>query len=325
LLFALAVYTYDAYRILSPLSVTLFTIALLLRDKTYKKTIGAVILFVLILLPIIQFSLTPEGIARFSQTSAFSEHGHISFLHQVLLNPLIAVRNYLSFFSPLFLFISGDGIGRDQVPEFGEVYLWQLPFLLFGIYALLKSISLKKKILLMLLIITPLGAIFTRPSPHALRALPMVLPLMAITGYGIYELWKRKSIYLKTAVIVVFIFGIYEFFSYLHIYYVHYPKTNELDWGAAYKEVIADINTQKSSYQYIVIDRNIGLTEEYIHFYSTGINPIYVGRGWIKPASWDDKKVLYVRSYGVQTPAVFIKTIYLKNGNKNGFVTLWQI
>src|ERR1700722_8462713 len=154
--FIITVYTYDTFRVLSPLA--LFFIAW--EEKVYKnkKSFYVIIPAIILSFPFILYSITPAGTSRFLDTSAFSHLGIKNIFSQILFLPLQYISNYLSFFSLDFLFSFGDGIGRHQVQTFGELYRWQLPFFLAGIYFLLRERkSFLKYTTFLLFLTTPLA------------------------------------------------------------------------------------------------------------------------------------------------------------------------
>lgn len=148
------------------------------------------------------------------------------------------------FFPSIFFFNFGDGIGRHQVQDFGELYRWQLPFFFAGIYFLIRTKkSLLKNATFLLFLTTPLAGAVAAPSPHALRSLPLVIPCMIIIGVGIlFLLQKIKNFKYKIlAVAIIGLFAVFEFVFYLQFYYVNYPKTifltGEVDISNLFKQL----------------------------------------------------------------------------------------
>src|SRR6185437_10622770 len=128
--------------------------------------------------------------------------------------PIDYFRNYLSFYSFDFLFSNGDGIGRHQMPYFGELYRWQLPFFLGGIFVLFKLKRSYLKFATFLLFFTvPLAGALAVPSQHALRSLPLVLPCMTIIGVGLVTFIQSIAKYrLRIAtILVICLIALYEF------------------------------------------------------------------------------------------------------------------
>lgn len=324
--YALTMYTYDGYRILTPVTVLAAFVWVVLEKYTTKTKISLLaILFFLLSLPLLQFSLTAQGRERFSQTSAFAEYKTVSLADYVKIYPMFFVKNYTSYFSSQFLFVSGDGIGRHQMPNFGELPLWQFPFLLSGLFFLVRLNGRVKYLILFLLFVAPLPAALARPNPHALRSLPLVIPFVTITAFGIISLLTQYKKYAFLIGIIILCMGVYEFATYLHFYYVHYPKSNSLDWGAQYKEVIQKTARYKKDHSPIVIDKSVGLSYIYFLFYDNTIHPLYVGKNWHNPALEKKYNILYIRQFAIASSGKLLDSVYLNNINRDGFVHLWEL
>ncbi len=310
--FIITLYTYDTFRVLSPLSLLFIA----WEEKVYrnKKSLYIIIPAIILSLPYILFSLTSEGNQRFLATSAFSDHGINNIFSQILVFPLQYISNYLSFFSLDFLFSFGDGIGRHQVQSFGELYHWQLPFFLSGIYFLLRERkSFLKYTTFLLFIAIPLVGAVAVPSPHSLRSLPLVIPCIIFVSVGIlFLLHKIKKYQYKLAVItVISLLTIFEFFLYLQFYYVNYPQNNVIDWGSGFKQLVVTVEQMQKHYKHIVIDSTLQFAPIYFQFYDSSLQFTVVPPSWNKPNSWGKDSVLYVRPYFGRVPKDLLKNVYL--------------
>lgn len=322
----LSVYTYQPYRIISPGIYLYFCFYLFQKRKIKQIFLGTIIFFILFI-PIISFSLSPVGSARFSQTSAFEEYPAASLQEKVITYPMVFVKNYFSYFSFEFLFIRGDGIGRHQPPYLGLLYHWQVPFLILGIYFLGKQKGGKSfSLLIFLLLISPIPGSLTRPSPHTLRSLSLVLPISIITGLGLYQSFHVFSTKLKQLfLLILFPLIIADFFYFNHLYYFHYPFVNIPDWGGGAKELIADISKYKDKYDAIVIDEKLNIHPVYFSFYDDSIKPLYVTSSWNKDEKLKGKAVLYIRPHYGEKSEKIIHAVFLKSKNKDILAEFWSI
>lgn len=327
-LFAASIYTYHSFRIISPIFFVGLSLIFIYKNIGYRKNIIATILLFLVLcLPIFLFSLSPDGSARFSATSVFSELGHLSFFEKIVQYPFAILKNYLSYFSFYYLFDTGDGIGRHQIPEFGELFKWQLPFLLIGIYSFLKSKGkLMKLIIISMIVVAPLPASLAVPSPHSLRSLLMVLPLMFLISVGLIYFFERLRAVKLYAFLILLILASFEFIFYSHYYYVHYPQVNQRDWGAGYKEIVIGANDRGDEFDHIIVDKNLNFAPIYFKFYSD-INPQMVDVTWEKPKEWKNESVLYIRPfYGSQNSEGIIYNVYLDKRNNEDIISqFWKL
>lgn len=326
-LFVLTMFTYDIFRVLAP--VALLIIAIERKFYKYKKSFYLIGFTLLLSLPIILFSLTAQGDQRFLSTSSFAQLDIKNVFLEMLFYPLQYINNYVSFFSFDFLFNFGDGIGRHQVQDFGELYRWQLPFFFAGIYFLIRTKkSLLKNATFLLFLTTPLAGAVAAPSPHALRSLPLVIPCMIIIGVGIlFLLQKIKNFKYKIlAVAIIGLFAVFEFVFYLQFYYVNYPQDNIPDWGGGYKQLVQATSKVKNNYKYIVIDTTLAYAPEYFHFYDSSIHFKMVPPSWNEPASWKKDKVLYIRPYfGQNKLPNLVENVYLPKIYTSIFAQLLSI
>ena len=334
MLIILTMYTYNSFRLLAP--INLFGFYGLIFHNSYIKrkavlvTIG---LSFLLILPVILFSLSPEGMSRFAGSSAFSQYQQDNFFQKIMLYPLLYFQNYISYFSFPFLFVGGDGIGRHSIREVGPLFRWELPFLLIGFYYLVKNWKNNSmKVTAFLLLLSPLTAALTIPSPHLLRSLPLVVPLTILVALGVWmilfynthHLWKISFMFLLV------IFAAFEFFQYLHVYYIHYPMLTALDWGGEYKQVVDQATRMQKNYSHIVIntDTELNSIPEFIKFYNDKLSYMPVGNAWHKPADWKGQ-VLYIarneNTYLQSIPHKHITEIRLPNLNQDIYAQFWEI
>lgn len=325
--YSLTLYTYQSYRITALISVFVISCYFFITLPQFRKhLLGCILFFFIMSLPIISITFTQNGAARFTQTSSFIEYTAPRLIDKIIIYPFVFLKNYVSFFSINFLFSFGDGIGRHQLPGFGVLYRWQLPFVLIGFLYILKNLKyLSSKIVLLLLIITPIAASFARPSPHSLRTLLFVIPLMILISIGISVFLKLKFNYKKILIVVIYIGALYEFAYYIHLYTIHYPKVNLLDWGAGYKEVV--LESQKYKGYTIIVDENLNMNPMYFKFFGNSSSiPEYVNVRWTKPESLKSKKVLYIRPYYRNENNIkLLKNIRFNNANNDIFAQFIEL
>lgn len=324
LFFLFAMYTYHTFRLLTPVAL----VYIAFNQRFYKNTQSLYIIIsaLLLSLPMILFSLTPQGNQRFVITSAFSQLGITDIVQKIITYPLLYMNNYLSFFSFDFLFNFGDGMGRHQMSNFGELYRWQLPFFLGGIYLLLRQHrSVLAFMTFLLFFTTPLAASIAAPSPHALRSLPLVIPCVIFIAVGILFFIQSLKRYKVAVGLVVILIACFEFFFYLHFYYVHYSQVNQLDWGGGYKQLVVAASQPKYKNKNIVIDQTLSFAPDYLHFYNSSLHFTMVPTTWIKPKNWSENSLLYIRPYYGKTKGEhIIENVYLININHDIFAQFWN-
>lgn len=324
--FVAAMYTYQSYRIIVPI-IFVIGIFLLVRQKLNRwALIAACFLVFFLSLPLILFSFNPHGIARFSQTSAFtsSNRSSSSFI-RVIQDPLILVHNYVSFFSFTYLFRFGDQNNRHQIHDFGLLYLWQLPYIVAGLYLLSKSKDKRiATLLFFFLLVGPIPAALATPSPHSLRVLLGSIGYSMLTALGVYQLLLQKSKWIHPFFLSTIFIAVVLFAYYMHFYHNHYVQEGLLDWGGPCKRVARSIAREKTHVDGIYIDKNLPCIPEYFAFYIPETPLIRVDVRWVKPASLGNKKILYVRPYyGKRLPEHLFTNIYLPGLRSDIFAQLF--
>lgn len=197
--------------------------------------------------------LTPRGESRVVDPRyEFFFHNKPAIFGQVF------TLNYLRAFSVDFLFATGDPNFRHSIHEMGLLYLFELPVILLGLWALAGKVGRKERtIILGWLLLAPIPAALTFDGGfHATRLFSMLVPLTVLGGLGIgfVSTWPRMSfkvgslsLGLLAAVGVVF---------YLHRYFVHYPIESWRWWHVGYKEALSYINDKGEDYQTVVINNS---------------------------------------------------------------------
>ncbi len=275
--YLLSLYTYHSARIIAPLLglslVIIFRQNIFSSSKHFKTLFISGLLALIISLPVLNQMFSKEGQSRFSGVSVFADQGPLwqalelrrnyqgsELIGRLLYNrydfyALRIAKNYISHFSPQFLFISGDEIARNKVPDLGQSYLFLLPFFYFGLFYLTKQIKKKNsQLILSWLFISPLAASLTFQSPHALRAHSMVIPFTIITAIGIYLL-KNLFVRLWSLVFVslLTILFVYSSADYLYKYYIRYPKELGFAWEYGFDQVAEYVKDNENKYTQIII------------------------------------------------------------------------
>lgn len=332
-LLLLTLYTYHSYRITAPFALFVLLPLFFWKKPQLRKFMFLLVIFLFFLcVPFIQYAFSAEGIARFSQTTAFSTHTTKSIPQIVLEFILTFSRNFISFFSLRFLFSAGDGIGRHQMVGFAPLAHWQLVFLTPGVSMLFAKKPLNTYscafVIFFLMFLGVLPAAFALPSPHTLRSLLLLFPFCMVVGFGIYTLLPYCKKYRFLAIALVCIIT-YEFAFYTHYYFLHYANNNSLDWGGGYKQTVGVVTSLQSQYKHIAIRKDLGLSYVYFRFYNENLHPVYVDFDWKKPQQWNGEKSIIITSFlpaGDNHPSdKLIYQTYLPNINHDVFAQFWEI
>lgn len=289
--FALSVFTYNSARIFTPLF--LIIIFLIYRKhliKFKKFAVFSVALFAILLLPLTPYLLSGERSARYKLVSITDDPGLIPrinenrgisklppplprFIHnKVTYTSFYFTRNYLSHFTPQFLFISGAPHKQHHVQNIGQLYLFQAPLLLIGLWGLFKFKQKFKGLLLSWLFLAYIPVSITGDSiPHALRTLISAPFYQLVSAFGAYQifLWlkKRSNVWISFVILVILVLFIWQFKNYLNNYYNVYPFLYSRDWQYGYKQVVDYIGKNESKYDLIIFTRHYGEPHMFTLFY----------------------------------------------------------
>lgn len=289
--FAISMFTYNSARIFTPLFLGAIFLIYFKQLKQFKKSVAlAMILFILLLLPLLPYLLSGDRSSRYKLVSITDDPGLIPRINESrgnskLPQPLpklvhnkvtyvsfYLIRNYLSHFTPRFLFISGAPHKQHHVQNIGQLYYFQAPFLIIGLIALFYYKQRFKGVLFSWLFLAFIPVSVTNDSiPHALRTLIAVPSYQLISAFGFYIFldWVKKWIsFAKIATVFsLTVIVIVSLGYYLYQYYVVYPKMYSRDWQYGYKQVADYISKHKDEYDLIVFSRHYGEPHMFTLFY----------------------------------------------------------
>jgi hypothetical protein len=189
------------------------------------------------------------------------------------------IEAYFNHFSFDFLFRKGDidfsdqSTTRHSVRGMGQLYLWQLPFLIFSITSVFDKNNKRRKNLLFLiffLIVYPLGSIFTGINPQASRSVIGVIPFTLITAIGVQKIFSfYKKRYIKIGFFLILVFFIVTAFLNYIVLKKLYPLYSSDFWGWQYgpKEIISYFLANKNKYDELYMSGEFNGAEIFLKFY----------------------------------------------------------
>ena len=228
--FILSFYSYNSFRILVPIWIVLlfaYKFREFTKSRKYVFVIAvSLVLFLLSLIPVYRLYKYDSGGARFAEVQITSK--------------LDFVKNYFSHFDPNFLFFKGDANPRSQIPGHGQLYLFEIPLILCGLIAIIKSKKILYFLPLATLLIAPIPAALTKESPHALRALLAAPSFAMISAFG--AMFLREHLKKFGVVILLVVIAAYylSFESYMIDFLTKYGTETTSDWQYEYKVIFAN-------------------------------------------------------------------------------------
>lgn len=281
----LSMYTYHAQRLFTPLFILIF---FLLNRKIYvnkKKEMAVFLMISLILIIPLAISFV-FGLDKTRAQNTFITND-IEFIRSIKVNSVgntlfLAffdnsnflllfhwLRKYLAYFQPSFLFFNGLNLTAEGNYGLGVMYLFEVPFLIAGIIALITKKIFNKSLMIYWILLGLLPASLTLTEQHLARSFvifPMVASISGIGAISLIQLVRRyfskirKKIFytLFTAIIIWNLIQAY------FIYMIHFPYQRGEDFMAGTKEAVFYILSNEYRYKEIVFDPRRGVQGPYI-------------------------------------------------------------
>lgn len=285
-LFVMSIYTFNTARIVSPILVLLlaFSFRKRLFEERKKQTLLAFVVGFIMLIPTLGFLFSPQASLRFKEVNIFSDIEVVKRVNQeiendknsswpILHNRRIAyaieyLKHYFDNLSPSFLFIKGDGNPKFSTQDVGQLYLWDLPFIVIGVLFLFKRKEGFWWIIPLWLLVGIMPAATARETPHALRIETTLPTFQIITAYGfvllISYINKHRHLIIGCLWILLFLNIVY----FLHGYIAHYPHEYSGEWQYGYKQSIEYVKSVQENYDQIRITTKMGRPYIYYAFYT---------------------------------------------------------
>jgi len=303
LFFGLTVWTYNSYRIFTPLFIVFLTILyrkeLLFAIKTKQQIIFNVFLFILLFLPMFYQLLIGVGQERYQKVAIVDEGAVgqiVNLRNKYSLNPLLEklffnrpvyftgsfIKNWITFYSDKFLYSQGGTNYQFSVPGFGLLYPINIIFLVIGIiYLFVKRANKSSMVLLFIFLMGSIPSSLTRESPHVLRSITLLPSPAIITAIGAvnFFIWFQKNerltlirrfvrLFFIPLTIVVYLLFLGQAFGKYYSYYLNeYPKEYSWSWQYGYREAVNYIKDNYDNFDKIIVTKKYGEPHEFVLFY----------------------------------------------------------
>lgn len=190
------------------------------------------------------------------------------FFHNTATNLfLVFISNYFDYFGFNFLFIEGGLPVWYSIPRVGLLYLLESPFILVGLYYLIRGKNIYHKIPLVWLLVAPIvPAVTIDDVPNINRAIAMLPMLNIISGIGFLsfiEIIKHK----KLAIALITLLLIFNSFYFLHQYFYN-AKTHK-PWyrNNGFSEMMNIVRNNYDKYDVVVMSKYQGGIYPLVLFY----------------------------------------------------------
>ena len=286
--FVLSFYTFNTARIVAPLLVIVLSLLHWRRLLSMKKFVVVAVTFgIVLLMPVIPFMMTPQAALRFQEVNIFSDIEIINQTNQEVANDnntwwssilhnrriaygLAFMSHYLDNLRFDFLFINGDGNPKFSTQAVGQMYLWELPFFIIGIFFLFRRREGNWSLIPLWLLLALIPAGMARETPHALRIEAALPTFQLLVAYGLVasiSFAKRYRI-ARFGALVYAVFSLFIVVYFFQDYYRQYGRVFASEWQYGYKEAIQYTQEVSDQYESIFFTSEFGRPYVYTAFYT---------------------------------------------------------
>jgi len=165
-------------------------------------------------------------------------------------------KNYLSSFSPDFLFLEGDKNLRQGFGQHGMLYVLDFFLILYGLFIYLKKPTSLGKLFFWILILGPIPFALTRDSlgPHATRLIIILPSLIYFSSLSLSKIPLLTPVYLILL------------FNFWHFYQNHYPQISARTWHTNLKEAV-EVTTKYPNTQIYFSDNAEPFMPFFVYYY----------------------------------------------------------
>ncbi len=296
----LSTYAYHSPRLIVPLFISGLIIIFQKQIAGNKKLLVlAASILIIFILPI-AVQITSGGSARLGSVTIFNPENLGTTIQELKLDQqkgdwlgsllhnrrvvylFDTMGGYIDHFNFNFLFLNGDPPGRHHAAGMGMLYLWDLPFVIFGFLYLIKNRTPQTNAILLWFLLAPSASALTTGTPHAVRALFYIPIYQIFSTVAIAELLGRLNSpkkFMRPLIMLTFAFLILNFFYYLNMYWIHTPMEYSQWWQYGYKQLVEEVNKIENNYNKVIVTYRYDQPYIFFLFYNQ-INPSWYQRNW---------------------------------------------
>lgn len=283
-----SIYTYPSPRVLIPV---LFFSILIFYFKKLTLSQKKVLIVIFIVVAIVDMMVITGASQRLKQLSVINapivslpmeekiredSGGNVfvtrMFHNKIVDHALVVGKNYFDYFNADFLFLEGGQPDREKVPGIGVIYLFALPFLLYGIYLGVKSKEKWGKLSILLVVLFPFALSFAvDESPNVHRYFINIYFLELLIALGIISFLKnvkdRYPAFQKVVIAILALLIIFNFSYFLHQLVVHQTRHQPWYRGFAYKELVTKLSKIDKKYNKVLFTKAHASPYIYVLFF----------------------------------------------------------
>ncbi len=175
------------------------------------------------------------------------------------------VANYLSHFSPQFLFLQGPGLAQYTMPGFGVAYLFEWVFLAVGAVYFFRS-PRRWPGLVVWLLAAPIANSVTGAA-HPVRSLMLAPMIPFLSALGAAYLYAHRP-YFRRELLLVSVFSVAVSLGYFaNRYFSVYPLATGSIWQQGYRPLFQYLEKIETRYDQIQVSKFYGEPHIFYLFY----------------------------------------------------------
>ncbi|MDO8619201.1 MAG: glycosyltransferase family 39 protein [Candidatus Daviesbacteria bacterium] len=268
--FVISMYSYHTEWVFTPLLIAALVITFFseLKHKKSLLLLGAA-LFILLTTPLIFDGLSHASDTRAGTEILTKDPTLIKILESNQNGPLAGmliitdfwIKSYLSYFNPAYLFFNALPVPSEfSSQRLGLFNFIQLPLMLMGLMALLKSEKSFRKLIIFWLLTGPLVPSLTLGGLNLVRNLVSIVPFVVLIALGSNYFIKQFQNLKKLTIILIFVI-LLNLFIFLETYFIHFPIESAENWSYGFKEMALYLHQNKDKYQELIVDPNYGVLD----------------------------------------------------------------
>ncbi len=152
------------------------------------------------------------------------------------------LQRYLEYFSPEFLFKTGDPELRHNIGIYGVLFTFMLPLVALGMAHVIMGFRRNPhhRFILLCLASYPLAAILTKDHFHSTRCMNGAPFWCLVAAMGLWDLWRRsrKSRFLRLFFAIFAVLAVFDVARYMAFYFGPYEKLSRANFDAPLIEAL---------------------------------------------------------------------------------------
>lgn len=283
---ALSLYAYHGPRLTTPLLI--MALIIIFRHKLRQISTRWLVIsglgWLILVLPVIRLAISqPISQNRLAGISIFIREVTLKpareesrmdawlpavvFHNPVWVYGLAIARQYWKYLNGDYLFFDSSSVRYFNVKDVGLMYVWDLPFLIAGLYQLWQwRRKPASQLALAWLVMAPIPGALTLGPPNAGRSFMMLPIIQLITAIGFIDIWNKKWLG-KWAKGIVGGGLVYNVLVFGHQYFVHSRHEFAIQWGYGLKEAAQIAVGWENSVERIIFTDTYKEPYVYVLFY----------------------------------------------------------